>query len=485
MATANRKKEIVTAKGQKCVQPVGPSATTFGKYCSTDSRRLIGLALALMILLSVVPAAHALPSFARQTGQRCSSCHVGVNWPQLTPWGRFFKLSGYTAGKSLFGGESGGLNYVPIGIFGQVGATWASQPNNSQGQPVVSPNGSLSAYEFTAEAGTKLTDFLGIFYEYQLGNTFPGWKGATGPADARAVHFFHPGGQELLVGIDSNNNPTVQDVWNTVPSWSYPYYVSPQALGGPASPMIASLGGQATSVGVYALLDRQVYAEVSVYRVATNFFRWMSAGTSFTGGGANYLDGFNPYWRVYWTKEHGPHVLMVGIFGMHSNVYPNSAAPTGPTNTFTDYGFDSQYEYLGGGNKVAVRFSYIFENQAWNASFPLGGSSTPNGNIQSLNLNGTYTLQDRWIFSAGYFANNGSNNAALYAVTSPSGSQLTASPNTTGYTLELDRTITQNLKLTMQYNGFFKFNGLTQNIDGMGRTPGDNNTLWLSLFMAF
>src|SRR5580704_4700959 len=241
--------------------------------------RLAKLVLLITSAICVLPDAYALPSFARQTGQRCSSCHVGGNWPQLTPWGRFFKLSGYTVGKSLFGGETDGLNYVPVGIFGQVGATWASQPNNSQGQPVVSPNGSLSAYEFTAEAGTKLTDFLGVFYEYQLGNTFPGWKGATGPADVRAVHFFHPGGQELLVGIDSNNNPTVQDVWNTVPSWGYPYYVSPQALGGPASPMIASLGGQAASVGVYALLDRQVYAEVSVYRVATNFFRWMSAGT--------------------------------------------------------------------------------------------------------------------------------------------------------------------------------------------------------------
>jgi hypothetical protein len=34
--------------------------------------------------------------------------------------------------------------------------------------------------------------------------------------------------------------------------------------------MISSLGGQAASVGVYALFNRQVYAEVSMYRVATN-----------------------------------------------------------------------------------------------------------------------------------------------------------------------------------------------------------------------
>lgn len=475
---------MISAKGQKFANPVCWCAAALSKYCSIESRRPFGLAFILAILLSAAPAAHALPSYARQTGQRCSSCHVGGNWPQLTPWGRFFKLSGYTAGKSLYGGKSG-LQYVPVGVFGQLGATWAAQPNNSQGTPVVSQNGSPQAYEFSAEAGTKLTDFAGVFYEYGLGNTFPGWKGATGVADVRGVHFFHPGRQELLVGINSNNNPTVQDVWNTLPGWGYPYYVSPQSLGGPASPLFSNLAGQAASIGIYALLNRQVYAEFSEYRVATNFFRWMSAGTSFANGSATYISGYNPYWRVYWTKEHGSHVFMVGTVGMHSNVYPNSAVPSGPTDAFTDYGFDAQYDYMGGRNMASVRFRYLHENQAWDASFPLGGSSTPNGNIRSLSVNGTYTLRDRWAFTGGYFANNGSDNADLYAVTDPLGNQLTASPNTTGYTLEVTRNLTQNLKLTMQYNGFFKFNGLTGNIDGLGRTPGDNNTLWLSLFMAY
>src|ERR1700674_288501 len=40
--------------------------------------------------------AGALPSFAEQTGQRCSACHVGGLGPQLTPFGRQFKLGGYT-----------------------------------------------------------------------------------------------------------------------------------------------------------------------------------------------------------------------------------------------------------------------------------------------------------------------------------------------------------------------------------------------------
>ena len=38
--------------------------------------------------------AHAVPSFSRQTGMGCSGCHT--IFPELTPFGRSFKLNGYT-----------------------------------------------------------------------------------------------------------------------------------------------------------------------------------------------------------------------------------------------------------------------------------------------------------------------------------------------------------------------------------------------------
>ena len=318
-----------------------------------------------------------------------------------------------------------------------------------------------------------------------MGNTYPGWKGSAGPVDIRAVHFFHPFGSELLVGVDSNNNPSVQDVWNSTPSWAYPFYGSPQAPGTLAGPMIASLGEQSGSVGVYALLNRHWYAEVSVYRVGRDFFRWMDPGTAFQAGGLNYLKGNNPYWRAYWTKDKGPQSLMIGTFGMQAKVFPDSTAPSGPSDVFTDYGFDSQYQYLGETNKLTLRGSYIYENQRWDASFPLGGSATFRGNLKALNLNGSYGYRDHWVFNAAYFLSNGNSNSALYAVSDPSGNQLTASPKTSGYVLELDRLITQNLQATLQYKGFLTYNGLSSNIDGLGRSPSDNNTLWFTLFFAY
>jgi hypothetical protein len=438
--------------------------------------------LLIASLVCFLPDAHALPSYARQTGEKCAACHVGGNWPQLTPWGRFFKLSGYTAGRSMVDKE--GFNYIPIGLLGQVGLTWAAQPNDTQGQPVIGQNGLPEAYGFSAELGTKITDFAGIFYEYGISNNFPGWTGAAGPIDIRATHFFHPTDHELLVGIDSNNDPSVQDVWNTVPSWGYPFYTSPQAPGAPGSPVIASLGQQVGSIGLYGLLDRHFYAELSMYRVGTGLFRWMTTGTNFQNG-ATYLKGFNPYWRAYWTTETGPNVFMAGTFGMHANVYPNSASPTGPVDSFADTAIDSQYQYLGEKNKLTARAAYTYEQQSWNASFPLGNVSSPKGNLKTVNLSASYARLDSWTFTGGYFLSNGSSDAALYGVTNAAGATITDKPNTNGYIVQVDRTLTQNIIATVQYTGFLRFNGLTTNIDGLGRHASDNNTLWITLFFAF
>src|SRR5262249_44080501 len=56
-----------------------------------------GLALLVGATIAVAPRkAAALPSFARQPGQPGGACHT--DFPQLTPFGRRFKLSGYTLG---------------------------------------------------------------------------------------------------------------------------------------------------------------------------------------------------------------------------------------------------------------------------------------------------------------------------------------------------------------------------------------------------
>src|SRR5471032_3067701 len=63
----------------------------------------------------------ATPSFARQTGMSCVSCHT--EFPILTEYGRQFKLTGYTMG-------SGQTNLPPIAFMLQPSFT-----QTAKGQP--------------------------------------------------------------------------------------------------------------------------------------------------------------------------------------------------------------------------------------------------------------------------------------------------------------------------------------------------------------
>src|SRR5215471_14901194 len=57
--------------------------------------RFIGWLLALPLAAAFSDSAKALPAYAVQTAQPCQACHIGGFGPQLTPFGREFKLNGY------------------------------------------------------------------------------------------------------------------------------------------------------------------------------------------------------------------------------------------------------------------------------------------------------------------------------------------------------------------------------------------------------
>ena len=69
-------------------------------------RRWLASFTALAAVGFAATPAHAVPAFARQTGQDCIACHVGGFGPQLTPFGRAFKLGGYTL--------SNGKKHLPV-----------------------------------------------------------------------------------------------------------------------------------------------------------------------------------------------------------------------------------------------------------------------------------------------------------------------------------------------------------------------------------
>ncbi|WP_240158763.1 MULTISPECIES: hypothetical protein [unclassified Burkholderia] len=91
--------------------------------------------------LALLPAsiAHALPIFARQTGQSCVACHAGGQFPELTPYGRLFTLNGYTLGERT----------IPLAAMaiGDLSKTRAN--SDASGNPINTKNG-LPMFDFAS-----------------------------------------------------------------------------------------------------------------------------------------------------------------------------------------------------------------------------------------------------------------------------------------------------------------------------------------------
>ena len=79
--------------------------------------------LAALLVLSWSLPAKAVPAFNRQTGQNCVACHAGGNYPDLTPYGRMFKLTGYTIGT-----RSVPLAAMAIGSYTKTSSTHSADP---------------------------------------------------------------------------------------------------------------------------------------------------------------------------------------------------------------------------------------------------------------------------------------------------------------------------------------------------------------------
>ena len=65
------------------------------KALSFGTNAGILLALIAVTLMATPRSSSANPTFARETGQSCSVCHVPAQEPQLNPTGQSFKACGY------------------------------------------------------------------------------------------------------------------------------------------------------------------------------------------------------------------------------------------------------------------------------------------------------------------------------------------------------------------------------------------------------
>jgi hypothetical protein len=500
---------------------------------SVTGARLLAAAMFATVLggfltIGFAPPAQALPSFARQTGQPCGACHT--DFPALTPYGRRFKLLGYTAGggefrttpfssstgiearaeleklrgyatKALPPANDGDKEYVPpISMMAILGFTHTQAPLPSPADPYnVNDNTVLSP--FSAFWGGAITNDIGAFAQVTYNAVPPGGFGdpfghtwTWDNTDVRFARTASIGPFDFIYGITANNNPTVQDVWNTTPAWAFPYAVS--TILGPQQPgtiiegaFAAHVGG----VGAYTLINDLLYLELTGYKTLS-FSQQNTLGTD-PFGAPGLLGGVTPYWRVALEPHWGRHSLMVGTFGMYSDIHPwlDTSFATWSQGTFpmsdkfTDIGFDSQYQYQGDNYWLTLRGSYIREFQRLDSSFANLASSNPTNLLNTMKLQASFAYggDNRVVFTGQYFNVWGTADATLFGIDPVTGIALT--PNSNGWTAEIAYIpfgLSKawgwpwfNARIGLQYTYYNKLNGTTVGAQ-------NNNTLFLHAWFA-
>lgn len=443
-----------------------------------------------------VPTASAVPSYARQTGFPCKSCHYMP--PELTPLGRAFKLNGYTmTGKPTITspgkGNEGALNILesfPLSVMLDTSFTSLRSPEPA------SQNGSFQlpqqASLFLAGAwATHVGSFVQVTYTSQDDHFT--WDNA----DIRYANSTHLFKKDLAYGITLNNSPTIEDLWNSTPVWGFPWVGSDWAPRPTAGAIInGGLAQDVAGIGMYAMWNNHLYVDGTIYRSAHLGVPQPNMGVDGSGAPLGFnIRGVAPYWRVAWQQNWKNNNLMIGTYGIHMKSTPG--AITGLEDGYTDWAADFQYDVSVPrfrNDVISFRGTYIRENSSLLSTFTNGGADLVQHHLNTVQANAEYHLGNKYSATLGWFDVNGTPDFALYSGATTSGGITTfpavtgsanGDPRSDGFIANLSWWPVQNIGLSFQYTGYTRFNGARLDYDGNGRNASSNNTVYLIARFVF
>jgi hypothetical protein len=433
--------------------------------------------------------ASAIPLFARQTGFECMQCHT--NFPELTPFGRQFKLEGYTRWDPKVAPP------VPIAGMTWVGVNSVANNKNADGSQATTKNGALLWEGGSIFTGGRITDNFGAFTQWTYNNLAPAADGdpnhlsghsGIDNTDLRAVVRPLIGTTPVVLGLTANNVMTMQDVWNSTPVWGYPFKTAPLGPGFGQGTFLESQTRLA-GLGAYAWIDKTWYVEGAMYKTADGAFSILTAGD-----GRTRIKGGAPYWRLAYNWDGDNDHIMVGHAGTIVTMDPVDANDNGGKgDVYRDLDFDAQYQHFSDDDThiVTAQYSFIHENVAWHSGFPVFNDA-PYSSMRSQKVKLTYLYQRTYGITGAVFDINGSTDTLRYGTGGfdQNGNALPGNgrPDTAGYILEAQWTpafikLASDPQLTvrfaLQYTGYWKFNGAASNYDSSGRNASNNNSLYL------
>lgn len=423
--------------------------------------------------------ANAVPAFAAQTGQPCQSCHVGGLGPQLTPFGRQFKLHGYTMRSSEW---SVPVSAMAVASYVATGKVAASPP-----APGFKRNDNTALDQVSLFFAGGFGPHLGAFVQTTYDGVGKAWSWDN--VDVRSTATFDLKGVNILVGGSLNNSPTVQDAWNTLSAWGYPYTTSGLAPSPAASPMLNG-GFAQTSLGLtgYAWINSSVLLEGGAYGSPDrNTLAHLGADPLSPGA----IHGLAPYGRAAFQQAVAGGTLEVGAFGMSSEIYPARDRSAGVTDHYDDLGADASfYKALANGDVVTLNGRYLHEHQSLRATCELAaaGPDCVSNRLTDLRADASYYWRNHVGGTVALFDTHGTANPTLYA------DNRTFLPDSSGMMLQLDETPFGegspfgprfNMRVGVQYTLYSRFDGARSNYDGAGAKASDNNTFRVFTWLAY
>jgi len=474
-----------------------------GRKIGPVSNPVVMILFAAALLTAASPVI-AVPSFARQTGMACEACHTV--YPELTHFGRVFKANGYILTntkqvRDVTGKKEELLSLaqtVPLSIMAQMSYTQMKTgvPDlSAAGAPGVAQNGTAGfPQQLSLFYAGKIAPNFGAFFQLTYAND-AGTIGIDNTdlrfADTTVLSNNSP----LTYGLSLNNNPTVQDLWNSTPAWGVPFAASNANVSPLAGTAIDGAFAQdVAGITAYLFWNESLYLEAGGYRSAKQ-----GQTNALTGGAgpldgtaSNVMSGLAPYWRAAYEYNTGASSIEVGVYGAEFRLFPGADAGTplsGPLNRFNDVAEDFQYQYVGDEHQFTLAGTHIHESMTLDASFANTSVANPKNNLSTSRLWATYYYRRKLGGTVAYFSTTGSSDAGLYPANPPGGPGVVVSangsPDTRGWMAEVNYLPWLNVKIAAQYTAYNKFNGAGSNYDGLGRSASANDTLYLLLWFAY
>ena len=431
----------------------------------------VALAIILGWLAFSLPEAQAVPSMGRQVGAPCATCHTV--FPELTPFGRQFKLGGFSL--SAAGPDSPFFDKVPVSALLQVSRTQTKNTGTDGAMPDDFPRDRETIIQAAGFYwGGKIIDNAGALIQYNYDGIERKW--GMEMFDARYGNDVSVAGKGLAWGVSMNNGPTLSDIYNSTPMWAFPHADSATVMPAASTLVDMTLASQVGGVTVYGLWDDTWYGEFGAYRTANSgFFRFMGLNDPTE----TVVDGNAPYWRFAWQKESGPHSFEVGAYGMVGKVFADSEEQSLGSDRFRDFALDGSYQYITDDHQWSTHATWIHEKQDWKTSFDQGLSSSPSTTLKTFRADVHYYFRRTWGGGVQYFQTRGDTNDLRYNTGEPVMGSANGSPNSKGWMVELNWLPIPNIKLALRYTAYQQFNGASDNYDGFGRNAKDNNSVFL------